>query len=886
MTTRNLDALFDPGAVALVGASGRAGSLGAVLLDRLRPFGEARQLGLVNPKHDRIGDLPCVPRATDLPFRPDLGVVSAPAAAAPRIIADLGAAGARAAVVISAGFDAKLRQAMLDAARPHMLRIVGPNCLGFQAPGIGLDASFAHLAPRVGGLALLSQSGAIVTSMLDWAEARGIGFSTTVSMGDMADVDVGDLLDWLALDRGTKAILLYLEHVTDARKFMSAARAASRVKPVIAIKAGRSAAAARAAASHTGALAGADDVYEAALRRAGIVRVHDLEELFEAAEALARLRPPMVENLAILTNGGGAGVLAADAAAEAGVPLARFSDETLARLDAALPAAWSRGNPVDIIGDAGRDRYAAAMEALLAAPETDAILVMNCPTGLASSLDAAEAVVGTLGGARAKPVFGCWLGEATAAAGARLLEQAGAPVYATPVQAVRGVGHLVRHRRAQAELMRAPSSGAEDVALDIGAARRIVEDVLAEGREILTEPEAKAVLSACGVAAPACRVVAGAEEAEAAAADLMAGGAERIAIKILSREITHKSDVGGVRLDIASPADARAAAAEMLTAVAAAAPGALIDGLVVQPVIRRPRAHELIVGLSDDRVFGPVVLFGAGGVSVEVVADRAVALPPLDDALAGDMIDRTRVGRLLKGYRGTPAADRGAIIDALIRIGRLAAEIPEIVELDINPLLADAEGVLALDARIVARAPRRANRMAIRPYPADWNREETINGRAIRIRPLRPVDGALYPAFRKRISDEDMRMRFFAAVGAGTPEQIAWLTQLDYERAMAFVALDPEDGGILGVSRLAADPEREEAEFAVIVRTDRQGEGIGGALMRRLIDYARAEGIGALTGEVMAGNRPMIGLCRKLGFTVTGGDGADGIARARLTLRP
>lgn len=872
MSIRNFDALFAPSAVALIGASAREGSLGAVVLERLRKANFSGRLDLVNPKYDRIGDLPCARSVAALAAPPDLGVIVAPARAAPGIVRDLGEAGARAAIVISAGFDEALKRRLLEAAQPYLLRVLGPNCLGFQAPGSGLDASFCHLMPAPGGIALLSQSGAIVTSMVDWAAARGVGFSVTASLGDMADIDTGDMLDWLAADPKTKAILVYLEQVTDARKFMSAARAASRVKPVIAVKAGRSAAAARAAASHTGALAGADDVYEAALRRAGIVRVDDLEELFDAAAALARSRPLGGARLAVLTNGGGAGVLAADAAAAAGVELAPLSDAITRRLNNALPATWSGANPVDIVGDADAERYEAALAALFDEPEAEAILVLNCPTGLASSAEAATAVARSVGERKTgKPVFAAWLGEATAAEGARKLEAADIPVFRTPAQAVRAVSYLARHRAGQIELMRTPPAAAEGATQKREEARQIVDDAIRAGRSLLTEPEAKAILADYGVPTVECRIVASPEEAEAAAEDLLAANrgpdgekSDRIAIKILSRDISHKSDVGGVHLDIASPTSARVAAATMLARVASAAPGAIIDGLVVQPMIRRPGAHELIVGLSTDRVFGPVVLFGAGGVSVEVVADKAVSLPPLDEFLAGDMIDRTRIGRLLGGYRDRPAADRKAIISVLLRVAQLAADIPEIAELDINPLLADPTGVIALDARIVVKPDGSGPGFAIRPYPSEW--EDAAKADGFRLRPIRPADAALYPGFLEKITKRDLLYRFFGAAAQADPAQIARFTQIDYARAMAFVAVDAASGDLLGVSRLAADPDYELAEFAILVRSDRQAEGIGRALLLRLIEYARAEGIGALNGEVMRGNDAMRRLCENFGF--------------------
>ncbi|MEM7545388.1 MAG: bifunctional acetate--CoA ligase family protein/GNAT family N-acetyltransferase [Pseudomonadota bacterium] len=868
MSIRNLDALFAPRSVTLIGASARQGSLGHVALNRLRSGGFQGRLSLVNPKYRDIDGMPVAASVDDLQDVPDLGIIVTPAQTVPDIIADLGAAGSRAAIVISAGFDPALRQRMLDAAQPHLLRIIGPNCLGFQVPHIGLDASFAHLAPAKGGLALLSQSGAIVTAMLDWAAARGIGFSVTASLGDMADIDVGDMLDYLAADRQTKAILLYLEQVTDARKFMSAARSASRAKPVIAVKAGRSAAAARAAASHTGALAGSDEIYDAALRRAGIIRVTDLEEMFDAAEALSRVRPVASDQLMILTNGGGAGVLGADAAAAAGVDLAVISAETRARLDAILPATWSGANPVDIIGDADAARYSSALETLLKAPEADLVLVMNCPTGLASSLQAAEAVVAVKRVTdRPKPIFATWLGEATSAAGAAALAAANIPVFRTPAQAVRGISYLTGYRQSQRQLMRCPPATSEEEPADREAALCIINDVIGEGRTILTEPEAKDVLAAYHIPAVETRIVASPDEAEAAARDMLNGGGDaRLAMKILSRDISHKSDVGGVHLDLASPEDVRIGALAMLSRITAEAPDARIDGLVLQPMIRRPGAHELIIGLNDDRVFGPVVLFGAGGVSVEVVADKALSLPPLDTMLAGDMIDRTRIGKLLKGYRDRPAANRTAIEHVLVRISQMAAELPSVVELDINPLLADDQGVIALDARIVVKPGQAVSRLAIRPYPAEWTTDAICAKGPVLIRPIRPADEALYPDFIDRLSKQDIKFRFFGAFSHASHEQIARFTQIDYARAMAFIAIDPQDGSLLGVSRLAADPNYETAEFAILVRSDRQKEGIGRALMRQLLDYARAEGIQTLQGDVMTENTPMQILCSAFGF--------------------
>jgi acetyltransferase len=877
VTVRNLDRLLTPRSVALVGATDRPGAIGRVVMERLLAGGFSGPIGLVNPGRDAVLGHPCARRVPDLPFPPDLGVVTTPPAAVPGVIADLGAAGARAAVVITAGVDGPsgLRQAMLDAARPHNLRVLGPNCIGLQAPALGLDASFSHLLAAPGDLALLSQSGAIVTAMLDWAAARGVGFSTVASLGDMADVDVGDLLDHLAADRATRAVLVYLEAATQARKFMSAARSCARVKPVIVVKSGRSAAAARAAASHTGALAGADDVYDAALRRAGLLRVRDLQDMFDAAEALAREAPLRGDRLAIVTNGGGAGVLAVDALADAGGRLAGLAPETIARLNGALPATWSGANPVDVIGDADADRYGAALEAALADPGVDAVLALCCPTALAPAEAIAQRVAdihAARTGPTRKPVLTCWLGEATAAAARRVLSAAGTPTFATPAQAVGGFAHLADHAKAQAALTRTPPSLPDDLALDPAAARAAIAPALAEGRAILTEPEAKAMLAAYGVPVTPTLTAECPAGVEVAAARLIAEGARGVVVKILSRDVTHKSDVGGVRLNLSTPAEAAAAAKGMARTLAERRPEARLDGFAVQPMIARKGAHELILGVAEDPTFGPVMMVGAGGVAVEATADRALELPPLDLRLAADMIGRTRIARLLRGWRGRPAADLDAVALALVRLSHLAADFAEIAEIDVNPLLADPYGAIALDARVVLRPAAAAclrggnPRFALRPWPSEWDRPEaTRDGRTVRIRPVRPGDGALYDAFFDRMAPEDMRRRFMSAIRRLPTAEVARLTQLDYDRAMAFVALD-EDGSLLGVSRLATDPDRTEAEFAVLVRSDAQGRGLGPALMRRLLDYARAEGLGRVYGHVDGRNAGMLAMCARLGF--------------------
>jgi acetyltransferase len=891
MSVRNFDRLFQPRSVALIGASDRPGSVGAVVLRNLRRGGFRGELSLVNPHHQTLDGLPVYPTVADLPSAPDLAVIVTPPDTVPGLIAELGARGTKAAVVITAGFGElgergrALQQAMLDAARPYLLRLVGPNCVGILVPPLGLDASFSHLAPPPGDVAFVSQSGAMITAMLDWAAPRGIGFSQIVSLGDMADVDFGDMLDHLAVDPATHAILLYVEGITHGRKFMSAARAAARAKPVLVLKAGHSTAGARAATSHTGTLAGGDAVHQAAFRRAGMLRVATMAELFDAAETLALTGRQNGDRLAILTNGGGAGVLAADALAAAGGGLADLAPDTIERLDQVLPATWSRGNPVDIIGDAPGGRYAAALDALFADRGIDAFLVLNCPTGLAAPEDAARAVVDAVSTGtsvlQGRNLFTAWLGEHSAAAARRRFAEARIPTYETPEAAIAGFLHRVRYQRNQALLMETPPARPDPFEPDIAAARSAVAEALAAGRSWLDPAEVSAVLAAYKIPLPAAR---NATDPEGAAAAAVALGFP-VALKIRSPDIPHKSDVGGVVLDLADAASVRSAAEAMLAAVKAACPEARIDGLLVQQMVRRAGAVELLVGFSDDPVFGPAIVFGQGGTAVEVVRDTAIGLPPLNPLLAHAQMAQTRVWKLLRGYRGKPPAAIDAVAEMLVRVGQIAADHPEIRELDINPLLADADGVLAVDARIRAApaAQPGSARLAIAPYPAELQSRETLrDGTIAQLRPIRPEDEPLLHDLVAHMSAEDLRLRFFTPVRSLSRRLAARLTEIDYDREMALVAL--HEGTVLGIARFFADPDRLKAEYAIAVRSDWHGRGVGYLLMTQLIAVARQWGIGELVGQVLRDNGPMLGMCREFGFA-TAPDPADGtIAQVRKTL--
>jgi acetyltransferase len=896
MSSFGLDRIFAPRRVAIVGGSRRPSSIGALILQNIQTSGFSGEIAVVNPKYHFIDGVTTSPDLKSLPFVPDLIVVTAPAPAIPGIIEEAGECGVPGAVIISSGLDhgpGSMADAVEKAARAHKMRIVGPNCLGVMFPGVALNASFAARHPRPGSLALISQSGAIAAAMVDWGAERSVGFSGIVSIGDQLDVDVADLLDYFALDDKTSAILLYVEAVRDARKFMSAARAASRLKPVVVVKSGRMAQGAKAAATHTGALAGSDAVYDAAFRRAGLLRVLDLRELFDCAELLARhLHAPGGNRLAILTNGGGLGILAVDRLTELGGAVPALTPEVRARLDAVLPATWSKADPVDIAGDADTKRYLAALDVLLADPASDAVLVMNVETAVAPAPAIAEAVADLVKRNRAnrlspaKPVLAAWVG--TDQAVAPIFEAAAIPHFPTEDDAVRAFMHLVKHREATTALMATPPNVSSLFEPDVEAARAVIEGALKEGRAWLDPIEISTLFAAYSIPMVPTLAAATADEAVAKAEAFLAKG-QAIAIKILSRDITHKSDVGGVALGLTTKGAVRNAACEVIAKAKQARPDARIDGVMIQPMIVRPGARELILGIADDPTFGPVMVFGRGGTAVEIINDKALALPPLDMNLARDLVGRTRASRLLPAYRDVPAVPPDVVPLTLVKLAQMAADCPEIHGLDINPLLADGSGVLALDARVAIRKPAKLlagqTRFAVRPYPSQWEGQLMLrNGSPIAVRPMRPEDEPALVRFLGRVWAEDLRLRFFHAVKEFSHQFVARLTQLDYARAMAFVALDTETGEITGVARLHSDSRYESAEYAILVRSDLKGNGLGWALMQLLIDYATAEGLKSLSGQVLTENTTMLAMCRELGFSVKSDPNDPGTALVSLDL--
>ena len=896
MSTYRLEKLLRPQSITIVGGSPRERSLGRAVLRNIRDAGFAGSISLVNSRHSAIDGVQSVKSLADLASPPDLVVICVPPASVPSVVAEAGARGAAAAIIITAGLghgSGSLADACERSARAAGLRLVGPNCLGVLVPRANLNASFASRLPLSGELAVISQSGAIAAGMVEWGSQRAVGFSAIVSIGDQLDVDFGDLLDFFVFDAATRAILLYVESVKDARKFMSAARAAARTKPVVVVKAGRHSAAAKAAATHTGALAGSDAVYDAAFRRAGLLRVLDLSELFDAAETLSRVKAIGGKRLAIVTNGGGAGVLAIDRLLDFGGVAADLSEGVSTRLNAVLPATWSKSNPVDIVGDADDARYRTALELITADPANDAILVMNVPTALASPTDIADAVVQVSEKLRknersSKPLFCVWVGAERHAS--EIFDRAKIPHYPTETDAVRGFMHLVRHREATTALMEVPPSLPESFAPDISTARRIVTTAISEKRGWLKPLELVDLFKAYAIPIVPAVFAPTPEQAERACAPLLSDG-QKVAVKIVSRDVAHKSEVGGVRLNLSSPTAVRSAAEEIIANIKAARPQARIAGVSIHPMIVRPAARELIVGVADDETFGPVILFGHGGTAVEVVDDKALALPPLDLKLARELIERTRVSRLLRAYRNVPQVKVDEIALVLVKLAQLIADVPEIHELDINPLIADDKGVLVLDARVaVAKvvpkfAGRGHPRLAIRSYPKEWERRICIGDNwRLSIRPVRPEDENLVRAFFERVSPDDLRLRFFAPVKEFSHIFIARLTQLDYARAIAFVAIDEANNEMVGGVRLHADANYDTGEYAILLRSDVKGRGLGWRLMKLMIEYAQAEGLKSVKGQILRENSAMLRMCREFGFNIVDDPDDPGSCVAVLTL--
>lgn len=877
MAEHYLKRLFEPTSVAVFGASDREGSVGALVFKNMLEGGFKGELYAMNPKHETVQGQKAYASLAALRKPVDLAVIATPAHTVPAIIEDCGEQGVKYAVILSAGFrevgpeGRKLEKVVLEMARRYGIRFVGPNCLGIMRPSIGVNATFNKGSAAPGRLALVSQSGALCTAILDWAGPNGVGFSSVISTGISADLDFGEVLDYLVADPQTESILLYIEGIHNARSFMSGLRAAARVKPVIALKVGRHAAGSKAAMSHTGALVGADDVFEAALRRAGVVRGMRIGNLFSAASALAAHYKIQGQRLAVVTNGGGPGVMAIDRAADLRLPLARLSDSTIAKLNEALPPTWSKGNPVDIIGDAGPERYAAAVKACLEDKNVDGVLTILTPQAMTRPTEVAEAVIEVNKGNK-KPLLACWMGGVQVAEGRQRLVDAGLPSFNTPEAAVEAFDALTSYYQNQQLLLQAPGPISARRPPDAEGARLIIEGALAEGRKVLSETESKAVLGAFHIPATRSVVVRSPNEALVQAEAM----GFPVALKINSPDITHKSDAGGVMLGINNAHAVRTAYNDLIAAVKRNRPNARIDGVTIQPMLRRPNGRELLVGIVSDPVFGPVITFGAGGTTVEVMGDRAVALPPLNRFLARDLIQRTRIAKMLGAFRQMPPAHMEALEEVLLRVSEIACELPWVKELDINPLILDEDGAVALDARVVvdyySSAQERYAHMAIYPYPthlvSTWQLPDGTN---LRIRPIRPEDAEMEQEFVRGLSERTKYFRFMQTFDELTPAMLTRFTQIDYDREMALIAVVEEGGRDvqIGVCRYVINPDGKSCEFAVVVADAWQRRGIAHLLMGQLMEAARQRDLETMEGTVLANNKEMLALAETLGFAVS-----------------
>ncbi len=877
-TGTSLHALFQPKSLALVGATDRPGSVGRAVLQNLINGPFQGQTLPVNPGRNEVLGLPCFPGVRNLPGPIDLAVVVTPADSVPGVIRECVDLGCGGAVVISAGFKEtgagglELERRLLQEAHRGDLRVIGPNCLGIMTPRVGLNATFAESIARPGNLAFISQSGALCTAILDWSLEENIGFSAFVSVGSMADVGWGDLIDHFGSDPNTKAIVLYMETVGDARSFMSAAREVALQKHIIVIKPGRTSEAAKAAASHTGSLAGSDDVLDAAFHRCGVLRVDSLSELFNMAEVLAKQPTPKGPRLTVVTNAGGPGVIAADAVIAGQGRLANLSESTLQKLNQILPPHWSKGNPVDVIGDATPDRYAQALAIAASDPETDGLLAILTPQGMTHPAQLAAAAIGQAQRLN-KPLLASWMGGSAVRSSQEALNQAGIPTFAFPDDAARAFCHMWRYGSNLRNLYETPRLGQDRSPDAIAAAPQLLATANAEGTSTLSEADSKRLLQTYGIPVVPTRVAATVEEAVAMAEEM----GYPVVLKLDSTTLTHKTDVGGVRLNLGSAEAVRLAFQQMAKTVAEKAGPQHFKSVSVQPMIGE-NGFELILGCSTDEQFGPVLLFGAGGRLVETLGDKALGLPPLNSTLARRMMERTRIySALVKGFRGQPPADLERLEQLVVRFSWMVADLPQIREVDINPLFVSADTILALDARVVLFPPQvERPRLAVRPYPAQYSWTHTVEpAKRCRIRPIRPEDEPAMVRFHRTLSEASVYHRFYHRLSLGTRIDHFRLTRqcfIDYDRELALVMTFPSDQPahrseeIVAVARLRRLPRSEAAEFGILVSDHWQGRGLGQALMARLLEAGRQEGVKVVSGHVLPENQAALRICQKLGF--------------------
>jgi acetyltransferase len=892
MSQHHLKPLFAPKSVAVFGASDRIDAVGQIVFQNMLQSGYQGALYPINPTRAEIQGCKAYASISQIAEPVELAVIATPPQSVPDIIEACGKHNVKAAVIITAGFGEAgeegkaLERAVLENAKRYGIRLIGPNCLGVMRPDIGLNATFNKGGAITGNLAFVSQSGALCTAILDWAQTNDVGFSSVVSMGSSVDVDFGEILDYLISDVKTQSILLYIEGIHDARGFMSAIRAAARIKPVILVKVGRHAAGSKAAMSHTASLVGSDDAFEAAVKRAGVVRVKSITQLFSAAKALSCGFHPTGNRLAIVTNGGGPGVMATDCAEDLGLVMATLSDATIEKLNAVLPQTWSHGNPVDIIGDAQADRYRNAVQACLEDPNVDGVLTILTPQAMTKPLEAAKAVI-ELSNQYSKPLLTSWMGGEQVTESRAAFKLAKKPTFRTPEPAVEVFSFLSAYHKNQKLLMQMPGPLSHHLEPDVEGARMIIEGALQERRKVLSEMESKALLSAFHIPVAQTMVAHSPNEALLIAQQM----GFPVAMKVNSPNITHKSDAGGVLLNLANAQAVRAAYHEIMDNVKLNRPDAMMDGISIQPMIMKPNGRELMVGVTNDPVFGPIITFGAGGTTVEIMGDRSVTLPPLNSFLVKDLIQGTHVSKMLGAFRHMPPADMNALESVLLRVSEMVCELPMLMEMDINPLILDEHGALAADARVVVefRQPSadRYAHMAIYPYPThlvtNW---QLADGTEVVIRPIRPEDAVLTQEFVHNLSEASRYARFMNSVQELSESMLVRFTQIDYSREMALLAVtDVQDKEVeLGVARFAINPDAESCEFALVVADSMHGKGLGNKLMIALMDAARSKGLKSMEGEVLKDNASMLKLMARLGFSIEKSTEDDSIKSVRKWL--
>ena len=890
-----LDALFQPGSVALIGATDREGTVGRTILTNLLRGSSKTRIFPVNPARGELLGVKTYKSILDIGKEIDLAVIATPAVTVPDLIGECVSAKVKSAVVISAGFRERgmqgvaLEEKIREKMRGSKLRLIGPNCLGVMNPILGLNATFAKDIAAPGKVALLSQSGALLTAILDWSHQEQVGFSAIVSTGSMLDVGWGNLIEYFGNDPETKSILIYMESVADARSFVSAAREVSLTKPIIVIKPGRSEAAAKAASSHTGALTGSDEVLDAAFRRCGVLRVQNIADLFYMAEVLGKQPRPKGNRLTIVTNAGGPAVLATDSLISNGGVLTQLSEETLQNLDDCLPSHWSHGNPIDILGDADADSYSKAIEIAIKDANSDGLLAILAPQGMTDATEVARRLE-CAARISDKPFFASWMGGTSVAEGTAILNASGIPTFPYPDTAARAFTYVCRYAENLRELYETPSS-APEINADISErVRGQLRDIRESERSLLTEVESKKILSLYGIPTVETQVAHTEEDAVRSSSNI----GYPVVLKLFSKTITHKTDVGGVQLNLADEDAVHAAFRKIEASVTGKVGAEHFNGVTVQPMVRAD-GYELILGSSIDAQFGPVILFGSGGQMVEVYRDRALALPPLNTTLAQRLIEQTRIYTALRGFRGKKPVDLGALEALLVRFSQLVLDQPAISEIDINPLIASADGLIALDARIVLHDNKtnlgQLPKSAIRPYPSEYiSTWLSDDGEKVTLRPIRPEDEALMAKFHETLSDRSVFLRYFHSMSLESRirhERLVRVCLGDYDRELVLVAETHNalhgPQGIVGVARISRTQGTSDAEIAVIVCDEWQRSGLGSELLKRIVEIARREKVCVIKAEVLRDNIGMQTIMKRIGFRLKLADSA-GSMRATLDL--